>query len=26
MTKLVWKANGTTDQPAGMIHFGYPRY
>lgn len=24
--KLVWKANGTTDQPAGMIHFGYPRY
>lgn len=26
MTRLVWKANGTTDQPAGMIHFGYPRY
>lgn len=26
MMKLVWKANGTTDQPAGMIHFGYPRY
>lgn len=26
MTKLVWKANGTTDQPAGLIHFGYPRY
>lgn len=26
MRKLVWKANGTTDQPAGMIHFGYPRY
>ena len=26
MTKLVWKANGTTDQPAGMIHFGYNRY
>ncbi|MDE5887872.1 MAG: hypothetical protein K2H46_09840 [Muribaculaceae bacterium] len=26
MTKLVWKANGTTDQPAGMIHCGYPRY
>lgn len=26
MTKLVWKANGTTDQPAGMIHFGYQRY
>lgn len=23
MTNLVWKANGTTDQPAGMIHFGY---
>lgn len=23
MTKLVWKANGTTNQPAGMIHFGY---
>lgn len=22
MTNLVWKANGTTDQPAGMIHFG----
>lgn len=26
LSKLVWKANGTTDQPAGMIHFGYPRY
>ncbi len=26
MTKLVWKANGTTDQPAGMIHFGYAQY
>ena len=26
MRKLVWKANGTTDQPAGMIHFGYPQY
>lgn len=26
MTELVWKANGTTDQPAGMIHFGYPQY
>ena len=26
MTQLVWKANGTTDQPAGMIHFGYPQY
>lgn len=25
LTKLVWKANGTTDQPAGMIHYGYPR-
>ena len=25
LTKLVWKANGTTDQPAGMIHFGYPQ-
>ena len=23
MTKLVWKANSTTNQPAGMIHFGY---
>lgn len=23
MSELVWKANGTTDQPAGMIHFGY---
>ena len=23
MTKLVWKANGTNPQPAGMIHFGY---
>ncbi len=23
MTKLVWKANGTTDQPAGLIHYGY---
>lgn len=23
MTQLVWKANGTTNQPAGMIHFGY---
>lgn len=21
--ELVWKANGTTDQPAGMIHSGY---
>lgn len=26
MTELVWKANGTTDQPAGMIHFGYSQY
>ncbi len=26
MTKLVWKANGTTAQPAGMIHFGYQQY
>ncbi len=26
MTKLVWKANGTTDQPAGLIHWGYPQY
>ncbi len=25
-TKLVWKALGTTDQPAGMIHYGYNRY
>lgn len=25
-SELVWKANGVTDQPAGMIHFGYPRY
>lgn len=22
-SELVWKANGTTDQPAGLIHFGY---
>ena len=26
LTELVWKANGTTDQPAGMIHFGYPQF
>lgn len=26
MTKLVWKANGTTDQPAGLIHYGYPQF
>lgn len=24
--ELVWKANGTVDQPAGMIHYGYPQY
>lgn len=23
LTKLVWKANGIKDQPAGMIHYGY---
>lgn len=26
LTKLVWKANGNNDQPAGMIHYGYPQY
>ncbi|MCM1036750.1 MAG: alpha-amylase family glycosyl hydrolase [Bacteroides sp.] len=26
MTQLVWKAGGTTDQPAGLIHHGYQRY
>ena len=26
LTKLCWKANGTTDQPAGLIHFGYAQY
>lgn len=26
MTQLVWKALGTTDQPAGMIHFDYQQY
>ena len=26
MRKLVWKAQGTTDQPAGMIHHWYQRY
>lgn len=26
MTKLSWKANGTTDQPAGLIHYGYPQF
>ncbi len=25
MTKLVWYANGTTPQPAGLIHYGYPQ-
>lgn len=24
--ELVWKANGVTNQPAGLVHFGYPRY
>lgn len=26
MTKLVWLANGTKPQPAGMIHYGYQQY
>lgn len=26
MTKLVWKANGEVDQPAGMIHYGYSQF
>ncbi len=26
LTKLVWKANGTNPQPAGMIHYGYQQY
>lgn len=26
MSKLAWKANGTTNQPAGMIHYGYQQY
>lgn len=26
MRELVWNANGTTPQPAGMIHFGYSQY
>lgn len=26
LTNLVWRANGTTPQPAGMIHFGYSQY
>lgn len=26
MTQLVWKALGTTPQPAGMIHYGYAQY
>lgn len=25
-SELVWKANGTTDQPAGLIHYGYSQY
>lgn len=25
MTKLVWYANGSTPQPAGLIHYGYPQ-
>ncbi|MCM1377669.1 MAG: alpha-amylase family glycosyl hydrolase [Prevotella sp.] len=25
MSKLVWMANGSTPQPAGMIHYNYPR-
>lgn len=25
LNELVWKANGTTDQPAGLIHYGYPQ-
>lgn len=24
--ELVWKANGVTNQPAGLVHFGYTRY
>lgn len=24
--ELVWKANGVTNQPAGLVHFGYPQY
>ncbi len=26
MSKLVWLANGSNPQPAGMIHFGYSQY
>lgn len=26
MRKLSWKANGVTDQPAGMIHYGYQQF
>ncbi len=26
LSKLVWKANGTVNQPAGMIHYGYQQY
>lgn len=26
MSKLVWQANGTTPQPAGLIHAGYAQY
>lgn len=26
MRKLVWKANGTVSQPAGLINYGYPQY
>lgn len=26
MSQLAWLANGTTAQPAGMIHFAYPQY
>lgn len=26
LSELVWNANGTNPQPAGMIHYGYPQY
>ncbi len=26
LTKLVWRANGTTPQPAGLIHYGYQQF
>lgn len=26
MTQLVWNANGTTPQPAGLIHYGYQQF